>query len=152
MNIAVPYDDSYSEEESRRVLAGLIPRAMEDKWFVFAENSVLHCHRSWTGYCIYQVRLETLGDSVAAGAAQVTSKKSAYRPSRDVTHEARMIEFIIRGLVLGQDIECPLPPELMEEIQKTVESRRDKGRDSSTARIDSWRARLRHFVGRWLGA
>jgi hypothetical protein len=28
---------------------GLIPRAMEDKWYIYFENDCLYFHRSWTG-------------------------------------------------------------------------------------------------------
>ena len=46
----VPYS------ELPKLLLGFKPRAMEDKWFVYTDgpdaqgNSVIHMHRSWTGY------------------------------------------------------------------------------------------------------
>ena len=34
---------------------GNIPQEMEDKWFWYMEGSTLWAHRSWTGFCIYQI-------------------------------------------------------------------------------------------------
>jgi hypothetical protein len=48
--------------EFERLRAGSIPDAMEDKWFLFYEDGWLYCHRSWTGYCLYQMRIEPSAD------------------------------------------------------------------------------------------
>ena len=46
---------SFSDEEMKALRYGNIPEAMEDKWFWYMEGSTLFAHRSWTGYCIYQI-------------------------------------------------------------------------------------------------
>ena len=48
-------DRSFSDEEMDVLRCGNVPQAMEDKWFWYMENSTLWAHRSWTGYCIYQI-------------------------------------------------------------------------------------------------
>ena len=48
-------DRSFSNEEMEVLRCGNIPQAMEDKWFWYMEGSTLWAHRSWTGYCIYQI-------------------------------------------------------------------------------------------------
>jgi len=50
---------SQRQYQSKRY--GYIPEAMEDKWFYFMEDDWLYIHRSWTGYCIYQVKI--VGDA-----------------------------------------------------------------------------------------
>jgi len=45
----------FSEEEMETLRCGNIPKAMEDKWFWYMEDSTLWAHRSWTGYCIYRI-------------------------------------------------------------------------------------------------
>jgi hypothetical protein len=52
-------DRLYSQEEFDRIAAGCIPGKMEDKWFIFYEDSWLYLHRSWTGFCIFKVRFES---------------------------------------------------------------------------------------------
>ena len=46
---------SFSDEEMAALHCGNVPQAMEDKWFWYMEDSTLWAHRSWTGYCIYQI-------------------------------------------------------------------------------------------------
>lgn len=46
---------SFSEEEMNVLRCGNIPKAMEDKWFWYMEGETLWAHRSWTGFCIYQI-------------------------------------------------------------------------------------------------
>ena len=55
---------SFSAEEMDALRRGNIPQAMEDKWFWYMEGSTLWAHRSWTGYCIYQIELKEDGDHV----------------------------------------------------------------------------------------
>ena len=48
-------DRSFSDAEMDVLRCGNVPQAMEDKWFWYMEKSTLRAHRSWTGYCIYQI-------------------------------------------------------------------------------------------------
>lgn len=52
----------FSEQEFERIKLGIFPLAMEDKWFVYFESGHLYCHRSWTGICIFDVQIETIGN------------------------------------------------------------------------------------------
>lgn len=47
----------FSAEQFDQLQKGLIPEAMEDKWFIYFENDWLFFHRSWTGNCIYQAHI-----------------------------------------------------------------------------------------------
>src|SRR5881397_1592207 len=55
-------DRQFSTEEIQRMRAGLIPEAMEDKWFIYWHDDMLFFDRSWTGFCIYVVRFAADGD------------------------------------------------------------------------------------------
>lgn len=48
---------SFTQDEFENLTKGVIPESMDDKWFVFFENDWLYFHRSWTGICIYQVKI-----------------------------------------------------------------------------------------------
>jgi hypothetical protein len=52
----------YSTAEFAQIAQGCVPQQMEDKWFIFYEAPWLFLHRSWTGYCIYQVRFEPVAE------------------------------------------------------------------------------------------
>lgn len=47
----IPYDDGVMT----RIRKGFIPSDMQEKWFAWFDQPILHLHRSWTGFCIYQV-------------------------------------------------------------------------------------------------
>ena len=48
----------FTPEQMATLHRGNIPRGMEDKWFWYMEGDTLFAHRSWTGFCIYQVKFE----------------------------------------------------------------------------------------------
>jgi hypothetical protein len=63
---AVVLDRTYSAAEFERRKEGHLPLAMEDRWFVFYDEPWLCLHRSWTGFCWFQVqffRADSAGDS-----------------------------------------------------------------------------------------
>lgn len=48
-------------EDILLIQEGHKPQEMEDKWFMFAEKEKLYIHRSWTGFCIYIIDVNTTG-------------------------------------------------------------------------------------------
>lgn len=54
-------DKVLTEKDIKILKNGHKPEAMEDKWFWYVENNKLYVHRSWTGFCIYIVELDTNG-------------------------------------------------------------------------------------------
>jgi len=48
---------SFSHEQYLKLQKGLIPKAMEDKWFIYFEEDCLYFHRSWTGLGIYRAEI-----------------------------------------------------------------------------------------------
>ena len=55
----------FTERQFRRLIRGLIPQQMEDKWFIFYEDGWLYFHRSWTGFGIFKARAEKVPDVYA---------------------------------------------------------------------------------------
>jgi hypothetical protein len=87
---------------------------MEDKWFLFVEDGVLHCHRSWSGLCIFQVRFEASSD----GYDVVQTRRSQLEISVDLDHEADFVKWIIRCLLLAEDRELPHNPEFLISLSR----------------------------------
>jgi hypothetical protein len=101
----LPFTGSYSVAEYQRLQRGFIPHAMEDKWFIVEDGGTLSFHRSWTGACCYQVRLERVGDRY-----QITDARLNRDVSSDLVYEARLLRFLIENLLLGHALPFPLPP------------------------------------------
>ena len=55
--VPVHYVRTFTPKEYARLREGLIPRAMEDKWFVYYDQPYLYFHRSWTGRPCFRLLL-----------------------------------------------------------------------------------------------
>jgi hypothetical protein len=53
--LPIPFQATFSPTELSRLRKGLIPKSMDDKWFIYFESPYLYLHRSWTGKLIYRV-------------------------------------------------------------------------------------------------
>ena len=69
----------FSNAETELLVMGLIPKGMEDKWFVYFDGPAhrhgwLLFHRSWTGACIYGIEQQLkVGDVIGV---QYEAKKT----------------------------------------------------------------------------
>lgn len=112
---------TYSPAELTRIKRGCIPYAMEDKWFIFYEDGLLALHRSWTGLCIYTLRLTAQGDHYVVTEALVNRDPLQYKET-DAAHDAKQLTALIDVLLLGTAATFPTHP----------------GDDPGTAAIKQW--------------
>jgi hypothetical protein len=40
-----------------RLKRGIEPQSMEDRWHIFFKDPWLYFARSWTGFCVYKIRM-----------------------------------------------------------------------------------------------
>ena len=104
----VPFEASYSAEEYAAIGRGLVPQEMEDKWFIYENGGAVHFHRSWTGACIYRVRLEAAEDRYRVIEVLASRDRKQYTGD-DERDEARLLRFLIDNLLLGRQTPFPLP-------------------------------------------
>lgn len=111
--IKIPLDLTltFSVEEFKRVRLGLLPREMEDKWFIYLEDEWLYFHRSWTNICIYQVKFERIDNSYRVVEAWVNGDLEQHE-FVDQNYEIELLTFLIYRLLLGRDVPFPSPPEM----------------------------------------
>lgn len=77
--VSIMIDRELNKHEKSLVINGLIPNEMEDKWFIYYESPWLYFHRSWTGYCIYKVKIEPLNNGgFVLGEAVVNNDGEQY--------------------------------------------------------------------------
>jgi hypothetical protein len=77
----LPFDALYTDSDAEKIMNGFIPKEMEDKWFIYFENGWLFFHRSWTGHCIYMVKLDGSPAGVRVVEAWVNRDKEQYNNS-----------------------------------------------------------------------
>jgi hypothetical protein len=105
--VDIPYRASFSHDDWTAIKLGLVPQAMEDKWFIFYEAPNLYLSRSWTGYTVFQLTFDEMGpDAVlleALCARDVVSRSTA-------SYQAQLLHWLIHNLLLGAAEPFPLPP------------------------------------------
>jgi hypothetical protein len=70
----------YSTEEYGRLAEGHVPTDQDDRWFLWVGlDDVVHVHRSWTGFEIYQVRFVRGADGYEVSDAWVNGNPDQYQ-------------------------------------------------------------------------
>ena len=67
--LAIPYEDRFTETEYATLQEGLVPREMENKWFVYFDEPHLFFHRNWTGKSVYRLKLSAYAGGMAVTEA-----------------------------------------------------------------------------------
>lgn len=115
----IPLDRHFTAEEMTIIRRGVIPKQMEDKWFVYWSDGELFFHRSWTGYCIYVTKFKTDTDGCTMVEALANRDLEQYQETNDEEDKA-MISFLIDVLVLHCSHELPCS-EQSEENQFLIQ-------------------------------
>lgn len=100
----------YSAEAIGKIQRGFIPEEMEDKWFIYWQDDRLIFHRSWTGYCIYQLQFQ----GNRATSLTVNREPTQYNGLGD-GEELAMALFLIDRLLLDQEATFPIE---RDEVQQ----------------------------------
>jgi hypothetical protein len=92
---------TFSRSEMQQIAAGCVPEQMEDKWFIFYEPPWLYLHRSWTGFCIYQVRIEPDSDRYRVAEAMANRDASQHH-GQSAEQDALLLSILLYNQV-GRD-------------------------------------------------
>jgi hypothetical protein len=103
------FEGTFSDGEYQVIQNGVIPKEMEDKWFIFLEGDSVHFHRSWTGAEIYCIRLKHEGGEWRVFDSWVNRDPEQYRGC-DLAYDRELLRFLIDGLILRKAATFPLPP------------------------------------------
>jgi hypothetical protein len=113
--IHIPYEDAFSDHEIAQIRLGVIPRSMDEKWFIFFEPPFLFFHRSWTGRLIYRLEIEDEFPGARVKDARVVDDPQFYRRQSD-EYEACLVSFLVRRVMLEQDVPFPVPEALRQHV------------------------------------
>lgn len=97
---------SYSNKDKQKIVKGLLPKVMEDKWFVYFDGGVLYFHRSWTGYCVYRVYAHDSGELFILTHVDVNREPSQYKQTDD-EFDRRMLSYLVDILLLRKPSRYP---------------------------------------------
>jgi len=72
-------DRSLSEQEYQALICGFTPRDMDDRWFLYVQDNWVYLHRSWTGHCIFKLKLEISSGKVMLTDIHINRDPDQYR-------------------------------------------------------------------------
>lgn len=113
--VPLPYQAIFNTEQVARLKTGLIPREMEDKWFVYYEEPHLFFHRSWTGQPSYRLTIGSVPEGAKVTEA-LWSRDQAAVPNADPNYQVQLLDFLLSNLLLGQRKPFPVPQGLQEPM------------------------------------
>ena len=93
------FDRVFTADEYELIRKGVIPQTMDDKWFIFLEDDVLYFHRSWTGFCVYQVSIKKDGAHFQVVEA-LASRDSSQYSSTDDDFDLQLLSYLIDEFLL----------------------------------------------------
>lgn len=91
-------DRVFSSAEYEYLSWGLIPQEMSEKWFIYLENDWLYSHRSWTGFCIYKLRLAENDSGYKVVEAWVNRDSKQYTGDNE-SYDAKFLLSLINMII-----------------------------------------------------
>ena len=88
---------TFTDEEYQRMQWGVLPHDMDDRWFIYFEDNWFFFHRSWTGFCIYQVRLERSDTGWSIAEAWANGDPNQFRRPEDTQLFLNVIDYVLLG-------------------------------------------------------
>ena len=89
----------FTGKQVEKLKQGLIPKQMEDKWFIFYENDWLYFHRSWTGFGVYKAQLIQQENGYWMKEFWAERNPEKYNNTNDDTDKENLSFLIYRGLL-----------------------------------------------------
>jgi 8-oxo-dGTP pyrophosphatase MutT (NUDIX family) len=97
--VTLPLEVRYGPQEMAAIRRGYVPSEMEEKWFIFYEDGVLHCHRSWTGVCIFRVYFRPVDSGWQAWQVEINRHWEQYQQTDD-REDLDLLTGIIENLLI----------------------------------------------------
>ena len=94
-NITFTMNLAFTEKDLHWLQEGVLPLSMEDKWFAYYENNQYYFHRSWTGYCIYIVKILD-SNTIQVTVNQKEDQYGKINIEEEKERVKRLIEFCAR--------------------------------------------------------
>ena len=109
------FAETFTDIDGESIMQGFIPSAMEDKWFICFDDEWLLFHRSWSGFCIYGLRLERSPDGLRVSESWV-NRDPNQQSGTDVEYDRKLVRFLIDAFLLRRpDCRFPMPSNVKED-------------------------------------
>jgi hypothetical protein len=100
LRIQIPFERSFTQHEFSRLSRGFVAQSMEDRWHVFFKDPSLTFVRSWSGFCIYKVRMEKTDVDYRVATVFINRDRQQYGGD-DTREESKLLALLLDGILLG---------------------------------------------------
>jgi hypothetical protein len=90
--------------EYQALLSGFLPRDMDDRWFMYANEGYVYLHRSWTGHCIFRLKIEVKKEGCLLTELRINRDTNQYK-STNVEADKNEVDSILSYLIALKKIE-----------------------------------------------
>lgn len=84
--------------EYQALLMGFLPRDMDDRWFMYANEGYVYLHRSWTGHCIFRLKIEVIKEDCLLTELRINRDTDQYK-STNGEADKREVDSILSYLI-----------------------------------------------------
>ena len=92
------YYPFFMDFDAEKLSNGYIPQGMEDKWFVYSKKGWVYFHRSWSGHCIFWMRLDGSPGGVKTLEVWANRESNQYATQgadSDIELLSKLIEYVV---------------------------------------------------------
>ena len=79
----IDIDLLFNEEQYQKLILGLSPKEMENRWRIKFENDTLFFQRSWTGYTIFEAKIHKENNSYYINSFYAERNPDKYKITDD---------------------------------------------------------------------
>jgi hypothetical protein len=85
--------------EFQALIIGFLPKETDDRWFMYLNEGWINLHRSWTGHCIFRIKVEVMDEGCLLSELQVNRDHNQYK-STNIEADKNEAESVLRSLII----------------------------------------------------
>ena len=98
------YQKVFRAVDAKKIMSGYNPESMDDRWFIYYEDSWIYFVRSWTGYHIFGFKLAVSTHGTASVVASWANREIDEYQSKSKENDIQTITDLINAIFeLGSD-------------------------------------------------
>lgn len=117
--ITLPLSTRYGQQEMATIMHGYIPTDQNEKWFVYYQDGILHCYRSWTGLCIFRVHFKPCGDVWQAWQVEINRHPDQYTETNE-RNDLELLDVVIEQVLINGPSE-PMVDGLVQALAQATQ-------------------------------
>ena len=92
------YQKVFLAADAKKIMSGYNPESMDDRWFIYYEDSLVYFVRSWTGYHIFGFKLAVSPNGSANVIGSWANRNIDEYQSKSKENDIQTINDLIDGI------------------------------------------------------